>query len=71
MLNQNSVAVTGLKRLIETVYALDIHALVKKRYVRPNQGLFMNRILQQKEIMKRSRLRNNSSKNNTEDNQRT
>ena len=46
----------------------DIHAPIKKRYIRANQGPFMNKTLQ-KRVMTRSRLRNKFVKYKTQSNE--
>ena len=46
----------------------DINAPIKKRYIRKNQGPFMNKTLQ-KAVMTRSRLRNKFLKNETQSNE--
>ena len=53
------------KCLVVCKEALNMYALLKKKYIRGNNSSFMNRILS-KEIMKRSRLRNKFLKSKSE-----
>ena len=48
---------------------LELHATLKKRYVRANQGSFINKKIS-KEIMKRSRLRNKFLKSKSDINRK-
>ena len=53
------------KFLVACKEALNMYAPLKKKYIRGNNSPFMNRILS-KEIMKRSRLRNEFLKSKSE-----
>ena len=59
-----------MKKMFLNVFkkVFDIHAPIKKRYIRANQGPFMNKALQ-KAVMTRSRLRNKFLKNKTQSNE--
>ena len=68
-LHEKNVNINQLEKFLHVFKKVfDIHAPIKKRYIRENQGPFMNKALQ-KAVMTRSRLRNKFLKNKTQSNE--
>ena len=68
-LHEENVNINQLEKFLKVFKKVfDIHGPIKKRYMRANQGLFMNKTLQ-KAVMTRSRLRNKFLKNKTQFNE--
>ena len=68
-LHEENVNINQLRKFLNVFKKVfDIHAPIRKRYIRANQGPFMNKALQ-KAMMTRSRLRNKFFKNKTQSNE--
>ena len=68
-LHEENVNINQLRKFLDVFKKVfDIHAPIRKRYIRANQGPFMNKALQ-KTMMTRSRLRNKFFKNKTQSNE--
>ena len=68
-LHEENVNINQLEKFLNVFKkVLDIHAPIKRRYIRANQRPFMNKTLQKAKIT-RSRLRNKFLKNKTQSNE--